>query len=358
MGISFVGVTHPHATARYRGAISRPDIQVRGAWDADPDVLAAFCDAVGARPLTREEAVAASEVDAAFVHSDSRSITSLAVELAEAGKHVLVEKPGGSDLRDLRELARAHQHGDIVMRVGYQFHFAESMERARRLVRQEAIGHISLLRGHAACSRGEHRAALLNQDHDMGGGLWIIGSHVIHPMLDLFGVPVAVRATVEKLEALSDATSREDVASLALLYPDRLATLDFTVHENGNWFESSELHLYGSQGQIAVGLLPERLSVQQVDDQGRASGWSTWSEGAFAVPWTGAPSPTGELHQVANRVFFDRELDEFVGSIKSSRTHGGVDPQRALDVAAVIDAAYRSAGRGGVSVEVDATIGG
>lgn len=352
IGVAFVGISHPHSSARYRCAADRPDVEIIGAWDEDPTTLEAFCAEVGATPITWEQVVADERIHAAAVHSKSKDMVRLAMLLGAGGRHVLIEKPGGASDDDLRDLARFHREHQVVMRVGYQFHFSDSLARAHALLADGAIGRISLIRGHSGCAHSEHLSPHLNQEADMGGGLWVIGCHVVHPILDLFGAPSAVRASVEKLPALSDRGSREDVASLTLLYPDRIATLDFTVHENGDWFESSEVQIYGDHGQIDVGLLPARISWQVVDDDLETTGWSSWSEGPFSSPWTGAASPFSDLKQVANREFFDAELAEFFDAIKEGRRFGAVTPQLAYEVAAVIRAAYRSAEKNGAQTDV------
>lgn len=351
--IAFVGITHPHSSGRYRSAEAVPCVEIVGAADDDGSALRAFCEEVGATPRSVEDILADPDVDAVVVHSKSYRMAAIGIAAIEAGKHVLVEKPGGADLSDLRSLARAHAANDRVVRVGYNFHFSPAVDKTLAQLSEGAIGAVSLVRGHGACSRQEHLSAHLNQPADMAGGLWVIGCHTLHLMVELLGRPEAVRASVEKFATLSSDASREDVASLTLLYPDKLATFDFTVHEDCEWFESSEVTLYGTEGQLTMGILPGRVSMLRVDDDRRRAGWSEWSEGRFTTPWGGDESTFSELPQIGNRFFFDAEVHEFVAAIRGDEHDGGVPPATALDVALVVAAALRSAERDGARVVLE-----
>lgn len=350
--VAFYGISHPHSSARFRSVTQLPGVAIKGAYDDDRATLAAFCEQVGAVPLTEAEILEDAQVGAVFVHSKSRSMSDFACRAIRAGKHVLAEKPGGAHLRHLRELAEAANTSKAVVRVGYNFHFSPALERARELLRNQSIGRPSLVRGHGACSMAEHLSAHLNQPDDMGGGLWVIGVHVLHLMVDLFGPPKAVRATVEKFDAWSSNRSREDVASLTMIYEDKLATFDFTVHENCEWFESSEVSVYGDAGQFTFGVLPGRIDALILEPKDGPAGWVRWNEGFFATPWSGHKSLYSELPQVGNKYFFDREVEEFLAAARGETTAGGATAQTAFEVAAVVAASLESAAKGGTSVPV------
>lgn len=349
--LAMVGVSHPHSSARFRSARSL-GTEVVGAWDPDADVLAAFCEEVGTVPAALDELLDGG-ADGVLVHSKSKDMVPLAERALAAGKAVLVEKPGGGSLADLRRLHELGSRAGALVRVGYNFHYAPALEWARSVLERQPIGRVSLARGHGASSSGEHLSPHLNQEADMGGALWVIGCHVIHLMIDLLGRPRAVRATVEKLPGWSDAASREDVAALTFLYDSMLASFDFTVHDNGEWFESSEVALHGDGGQLTFGVLPARSSLLTLGGaDGLAPGWHDWRESSFVSSWTGDMSGFSDLAQVGNRTFFDRELAEFVEAIHGSPARG-VTTQTALDVALVVAAAYRSAAQDGRSVPLD-----
>lgn len=348
--LAFVGITHPHSSGRYRSVAALSNVSIVGAADPNESALQAFCAEVGAVPRSSADILADSDIDGVLIHSASDQMAQLAVAAIAAGKHVLVEKPGGASLADVRSLADAEASADLAVRVGYNFHFSPAVDKAVVQLKTGRIGTVSLIRGHGACSRQEHLSAHLNQPADMSGGLWVIGVHTLHLMVELLGRPDAVRASIEKIASLSTRESREDVASLTLLYPDKMATFDFTVHEDCEWFESSEVTLYGTTGQLTMGILPGRVATLRVDEDPTQAGWSHWHQGPFTAPWGGDESSFSELPQVGNRYFFDQEVAEFVAAIRGEKHDGGVPASTALDVALIVAAALRSASHDGVRI--------
>ncbi|MGB0102496.1 MAG: Gfo/Idh/MocA family oxidoreductase [Nocardioides sp.] len=353
----FLGITHPHSSARYRALEAVEGVEIVGAWDQDATALAAFCEEVAAVRLDRLPDLATG-VDGAIIHSKSAQMAELAMAAAGAGCGVLIEKPGGAGLADLAALSEVEADMDKPMWVGFSFRFSEAFTRAKAAFDAGVVGTAPLIHGHGASSQGEHLTRHLNQEADMGGGLWVIGTHVIHLLLELCGRPQAVSARVLKLNGVSDERSREDVASLALRYPDRLVTYNFTVHDNREWFESSEITVYGDQGSIVVGVLPERLEyrLNQASNE-LPAGVTSWAEGGFAVPWNGPSSGFSELPQIQNLAYFERESVAFVDVLRGG-TSDGVTVTDAFDVACVVKAAYVSETKGGAEVLVDDIAGG
>ncbi len=352
--IVFVGITHPHSSARYRALEGIDTVEIVGAWDADPIALDAFCTEVSATRLS--DFPDFDGVHGAIVHSKSRDMAEYATAAARAGCGVLIEKPGGASLADLAGLAELEASVATPMWVGFSFRYSEAFGRAKAAFDAGATGLTPLVHGHGASSQGEHLTNHLNQPADMGGGLWVIGTHIVHLLMDLCGTPKSVSARVLKLESASDEKSREDVASLAMQYENRLVTYNFTVHDNHEWFESSEIAIYGDQGSIVLGILPERIEYRLRERwHDVPAGVSSWNEGSFASRWNGAMSGFSELPQIENLSYFEREGQSFVQALAGDQVDG-VTVTDAFNVARVVKAAYISESRGGAEVLVDDVI--
>lgn len=350
--VAFLGISHPHSSGRYRVFDRMPGVEIVGAWDSDDATLASFAAEVGAVSVALDDVLADAAIDGVLIHSGSVDMARLAVMAHEAGKAVLVEKPGGAALADLEALAASEaRRPSRPIRVGYNFHYGEAFTRARTLLAGGAIGRVSLAHVHGASITGEELSQHLNNPADMGGGLWVIGCHQVHLLIELLGFPRAVRATVSKLPTWSDARSQEDVAALTLLYPDKLVSFTFTVYDRMSFYETSILTLYGEAGLLRFGVLPGMVEVCESPDGIEPPGqWTRWSEGAFAVPFVGRPSPYSELPQIDNLTFFEREAAEWLAAIRGA-PGAGVAAADALRVAQVIRAGYESSARGGLEVD-------
>lgn len=354
MRVGILGVTHPHLSARVR-SFRELGAQFVSAWDSGPE-LPLFCNALGVDLASDERGVLNDpSIDAVLVHSKSERMVPLTVNALQAGKHVLVEKPGGTGVQDLTQLVSASENSDRVCQVGYNFRFSPALDFARDCERHGVLGRITHVRAHGASSRDEHLSAHLNQPADMGGALWVIGCHVVELLVSLFGAPGLVSAEIRKFPDWSPAGSREDGAVGSFDYGHLLAAFDFTVNDYLEWFETSEVTLNGQYGQLTFGVLPARWSLYLTEARGGLSaGWTHWRDSYFTTPWTGEPAAFTELPQVGNRRFFDQEAAAFIGATAGEK----VDIPTAADalaVAAVIDGMYRSSSQNGLHQQIPAT---
>ena len=137
--VGLLGITHPHASARVRALREIEGVQVISAADDDPR-LEYFTDKYGLDPVAVDALLADQRITAVLVHSKSVDMVPLALRALEAGKSVLVEKPGGGALADLTRLAAAARGPEAIVQVGYNVRFAESVTRARLLLDQEISG--------------------------------------------------------------------------------------------------------------------------------------------------------------------------------------------------------------------------
>ena len=194
--VGLLGITHPHASARVRALREIDDVEVVAAAD-DDSRLKYFTDKYDLEPRTIDEILGDERINAIMVHSKSRDMVPHTVRALASGKSVVVEKPGGGTVDDLVALRDAEAaHGDLVVQVGYNVRLAESVSRAKQLIESGLIGEVVTVSARGAALAGEHVTQHLNQPADMGGGLWILGCHVLDALVRVFGAPESVNARV------------------------------------------------------------------------------------------------------------------------------------------------------------------
>ncbi|ETT25560.1 hypothetical protein RAJCM14343_5202 [Rhodococcus aetherivorans] len=352
--VGLVGITHPHASARVRALRQIDGVEVVAAADDDPR-LKYFTDKYDMEPREIDEILQDERINAIMVHSKSKDMVAHARRALEAGKSVVVEKPGGGTVEDLLALAEAEAEaapGQIVQ-VGYNVRLAQSIARAKELIESGAIGEVVTVSARGAALVGEHLTQHLNQPADMGGALWIIGCHMLDSLVHMFGAPESVNARVHKSSRLSDDRSREDSASVLLNYPDMSITFSFDGHDHLEWFESSRICVYGTGGMIEVGILPQRLRVYVDEDRAEwQAGWTEWTQSHFTPPFARTElNKFSELPELENISNFHPEMRGWVDSIRTGAPV--VSPVAdALAVARIVDACYRSEKDRGASIEV------
>jgi predicted dehydrogenase len=120
---------------------------------------------------------ARADIDAIVIATPHWLHCEEALIAAEAGKHVLVEKPMATSTQDCDRMIEAFEQRGLVLSVGYHQRFRESNCRTRELIRSGAIGQIHCIQMSALFDITKMR-----QDAGFGGdwGWWTDPRSVAH----------------------------------------------------------------------------------------------------------------------------------------------------------------------------------
>jgi predicted dehydrogenase len=206
---------------------------------------------------------------------------------------------------------------------------------------------------HGACSLDEAATSHINQPGDMGGALWVIGSHVVDLIVHHFGVPAAINARVPKFGGIFDPGFREDAATASLLYDDLIVSLDFMSWDPLPWVESWDISIYGTKGILHACPLPSSWRLFLAEPAGGLpAGWSRWNQESFPIAWAATQTNySPELAEIKNDELFEREVAAFLATVRGAEAIGATAAD-ARDVARVIDACYASSRDEGGAVEL------
>jgi predicted dehydrogenase len=240
---------------------------------------------------------------------------------AEAGLHILKEKPFARDLADARRMAAVLQRTNRVYMTAAQNAFSPAQQQARTLVRQGAIGTIYLAEGTILYSwnpdgqnwRWRGRRAL-------SGGTAILdaGWHILESVSAMKGRPQRVYATTGSMSACPGGDyDTDDKGVLVLEYADGSIASIVTCHVALP--RRFEVLLHGTRGNLEV--QPDRLV--QYDRR-------------ITIQVSDLPAPA-DLRAA--------QLDHFLACVLH-----GEEPlcglQRSLELQMIVEAAYRSASEG------------
>jgi predicted dehydrogenase len=141
--------------------------------------LAAEVDAQVA-PDWREVA-ARADLDAVVVATSHDSLSTIAVSCVSNGKHVLLEKPAGCNLADVRVVGDAARRSSRLVKVGFNHRFHPGLKSAKRLITEGAIGPLYYIRGRYGHGGriGYEKEWRCNRAFSGGGELIDQGSHLI-----------------------------------------------------------------------------------------------------------------------------------------------------------------------------------
>lgn len=119
-------------------------VQLAAVCDVRADAAAQLAEAAGVRDVFTDarEMIERADIDAVDICTFHDQHAPLAVAAAEAGKHVLVEKPMACSLAECRRMIEAADRAGVRLMVCQQFRYDPSYRAARRVIRAGEIGSV------------------------------------------------------------------------------------------------------------------------------------------------------------------------------------------------------------------------
>jgi len=208
---------------------------------------------------TVEELLSDDEINAIYIATPPNVHCKYTVLAAEAGKHVLCEKPMAMNVRECEEMIRACRRNNVKLMVAYYRRGYPNVQWAKRFIEHDVIGEVVLAKVNATGyynpeNPNDPKHWRTNPEIAGGGVLMDFGCHYLDLLLYLFGDVTHVKALTETLHC---SYSVEDSALLILKFKRGMHGL-----ANFNWnIGVSELsfEIYGTQGKIS--LIPGDVSM-------------------------------------------------------------------------------------------------
>ena len=346
VGIGFLEVTHPHVYTRADILGDMDGVELVGVWEPDDAANAAvFAERYRVANHADPDALLSDErIQGVIVEPWTRRMADVAIMALEAGKHVLLEKPGANNPENLRRIVEAADRTGGYLTVGYMIRQSQAYARLKALHASGVLGRTTVGRFHVSVPAPDPVTPWFNLEDDIGGVLFEDGCHMLDLIIDLLGKPRAVAAFVPKYDDLARRHGHryEDAATCILEWDDMVGTMTLVGWEANDWLETWELGLYGEEGTAIAGPLPARLDVFMKAGTGNlAAGWTRHRETDFNVSWLdhGAKHV---WHAVQHRAFFRAELERFVSDIRTGGTPE-IPASHALAIAETAAALYRAA---------------
>jgi UDP-N-acetyl-2-amino-2-deoxyglucuronate dehydrogenase len=288
------------------------------------------------------ELLARDDVDAVYIAVPNNLLSGLTIRAAQAGKHVLCEKPMATTLADADHMIAACAEAGVALGVGFEAQVTPEMQRLHDIIAAGGIGTVIGTRIVMMLEKPESYWAL-GYDHRIatdwrasrtraGGGMLISTCiHDINTLRYLSGLEA--RRVYAEYGTFATAVEVEDLAAVTIRYNNgAIGTIEASSCIRGNGMDLDVAdYIYGSAGQVALG---ETLCIHtSVEVDGIPPG--TWHE-------VGASYPL--------RVGRQRIMEGFASAVLAGRRPpvSGQDGRAALAVAL---AAYQ-AGAEGRPIEV------
>jgi predicted dehydrogenase len=217
------------------------------------------------------QAVLGHHPEAVIISNPTALHLEVAIPAAEAGCHILLEKPVSDSIEDVDRLEHALQQNAGRLLVGYQFRFHPTLRKARQIIREGGLGELLSFHAHwGEYLPGWHPGEDYRQGYsaraDLGGGVVLTLSHPLDYLRFLMG-------EVESVWAFTSSQGLglpvEDTAEIGLRFASGVIGslhLDYNQRPPGHYLE-----ITGSRGSLSWDNSDGSLKVYQ-------AGTDTWEK--------------------------------------------------------------------------------
>jgi len=201
----------------------------------------------GFREMTVEEILSDPTIEAVAVETEEIYLTKYALMVAKAGKHLHMEKPGGTDLALFEELVGILKEKQLVFSLGYMYRFNTKIREALEKVQRGDLGKIYAVEAHMDCKHPAEVRQWL--DNFPGGMMFFLGCHLIDLIYRIMGEPQEVIPM--NCSTGFDGVTGQDYGMAVLKYPNGVSFAKTCACEPGG-FRRRQLVICGEKGTIEI----------------------------------------------------------------------------------------------------------
>jgi myo-inositol 2-dehydrogenase / D-chiro-inositol 1-dehydrogenase len=339
VGSGFIAQAHAEAFTHV------PASSIRGIASPTPGHAEQFA---GERGIPRHHTdyralIEQADVDVVCIAAPNDLHRDITVAAADAGKHVICEKPLARTLREADEMIAACSKAGTLLMYAEELCFAPKYVRAKELADEGALGSVHLVR-QGEQHFGPHSGWFWDPERAGGGVLMDMGCHGIEFARWVYGKAPAESATAELGTFVHGArTTAEDHAVGVIRFSgNRLGVIETSWAKPGGMDDRAEL--IGSEGVTYVDIL-------------RGSSLMTYSEHGYGYAVEKAPRTSGWTFTMFEEIWnygFPQEMRHFVDCVLSGAEpmETGADGRAVLEIIYAMYMAAGGAGRVSLPLEI------
>jgi predicted dehydrogenase len=240
MGV--VGTGYWAEVVHAAGVAAHPDVELVGVWGRDRAKASAVAERHGAQGYDDFDALL-DEVDLLTFAVPPQVQVELALRAADAGKHLLLEKPVSIDLPAANRLVEAVDRSGVSTVVFFTQRFVPAYEEwFDEIRRHELLGGAAWwYAGHAATGSPFAGSPWRKEE----GALWDVGPHALSHLLPAFGAVSGIAGSRGQGDLVHLVLSHEDGAtslmSLSMTMPAAAERVGVELYDEHGWHVRPDL---------------------------------------------------------------------------------------------------------------------
>lgn len=209
-----------------------------------PERMAEF---EGYTELTVDEILNNSEIEAVAIETEEIYLTKYAILAAEHGKHIHMEKPGGTNLADFEKLICIMKQTEKTFHTGYMYRYNPYIMELKEQIKNGEFGDIISVEAQMCCTvPNEFRDWLSTFP---GGIMFFLGCHMIDLVFSIQGLPKKI-ITMNKCSGI-DGINVTDFGMVCFEYENGVSVAKSSAVELGG-FKRRHIVVSGTKKTVEI----------------------------------------------------------------------------------------------------------
>jgi predicted dehydrogenase len=293
------------------GIAKAQNAELSTVFDTNQAVNAEVAKQYGVKQARSIDELLGADSDAVYVATPAYVHAEQVRACAEAGKHVLCEKPLGMTVAEAQEMIALCRKSRVKLGCAFMMRFAAQHQEALSLIKEGKLGRPVYARAQLSCWYPPIEGAWRQDPATGGGGALIdMGGHCIDLLEMFFGNVAKVSCFVNN--TVHDYKSEDSATAMLFFENGAMGTVDtfFCIPDNSS---KNVLELYGSkgsiwaQGTIGQGPAGRMTAFLEQDDKDYDAQQARTEAGAITIDPPPVNTYQAEIEEFSQAVIDDRE---------------------------------------------------
>lgn len=244
--VAQVGLAHSHAKGKLYAVRDMSDVfDLVGVVESDPTLRRKVS---GVPFISTEQIEESNEIDIVVIETHVNHIARLGKKFASKGFHLHLDKPAGTNLKDLEDLFAIAKKQKRLVQLGYVLRYNPVFQFMHKAVNENWFGEILEI----DATMGKLASPSLRDEFMQfkGGGFFELAGNILDPVISLLGKPDRVIG-VNKQTQIESGDRLPDNQLGVLEYKNAIVTLRCN-HMDPFGFAKRSFKIFGTQGGMEV----------------------------------------------------------------------------------------------------------
>jgi len=182
--IAFGGIAHSHSDSYARALLELPNSKLSGVYEEDWKAGRRFAKKYSTKYFNRYDDLLNSDAEAVVITAETSKHYNLAIQTADAGKHILCEKPIALNLKQAKAMSAKARRRKTVFQMCYVLRYHTPSALVKQLIDNGRTGKVRALIGTNKLNALTTLAAGWMTARSLSGGGAVM-DHTVH-LVDLF----------------------------------------------------------------------------------------------------------------------------------------------------------------------------